>query len=65
MDRIEIFSKPEDSMGNEVLGHVFRVPVLCIWEAGVKCKSINDEDTARPIKRRRIAAPSLPPAPAE
>ena len=61
--RIERLSRPEDIMENDVLGKVYRVPVLGIWENGAKGRSLSDESTARPAKRPRIAKPALPPPP--
>ena len=63
--RIERLSRPEDIMENDVLGKVYRVPILGVWENGTKGRSIADDSTARPAKRRRKAAPELPPPPAE
>ena len=63
--RIERLSRPEDIMEDHVLGKVYRVPVLGVWENGTKGRSITDDSEARPAKRRRQAAPALPPPPAE
>ena len=63
--RIQRFSRPEDIMEDHVLGKVYRVPVLGVWENGTKGKSITDVSEAGPAKRRRKAAPALPPPPAE
>ena len=63
--RIERLSRPEDIMENDVLGKVYRVPVLGVWENGTKGRSITDDSEAGPAKRRRKAAPALPPPPAE
>ena len=63
--RIERLSRPEDIMEDHVLGKVYRVPVLGVWENGTKGRSITDDSEAGPAKRRRKAAPALPPPPAE
>ena len=63
--RIERLSRPEDIMDDHVLGKVYRVPILGIWENGTKGRSITDGSEAGPAKRRRKAAPALPPPPAE
>ena len=64
--RIERFSRPEDIMEDHVLGKVYRVPVLGVWENGTKGRSITDDTEAGPAKRRRrTEAPALPPPPAE
>ena len=63
--RIERLSRPEDIMEDHVLGKVYRVPVLGVWENGTKGRSITDDSEAGPTKRRRKAAPALPPPPAE
>ena len=63
--RIERLSRPEDVMENDVLGKVYRVPVLGVWENGTKGRSLTDVTDAGPAKRRRKAAPALPPPPAE
>ena len=63
--RIERLSRPEDIMENDVLGKVYRVPVLGVWENGTKGRSLTDVTDAGPAKRRRKAAPALPPPPAE
>ena len=63
--RIERLSRPEDIMEDDVLGKVYRVPLLGVWENGTKGRSITDVSEAGPAKRRRKAAPALPPPPAE
>ena len=63
--RIERLPRPEDIMDNDVLGRVYRVPILGVWENGTKGRSIADDSAARPAKRRRNATPALPPPPAE
>ena len=64
--RIERLSRPEDIMENDVLGKVYRVPVLGVWENGTRGRSITDDTEAGPARRRRrTAAPALPPPPAE
>ena len=63
--RIERLSRPEDIMENDVLGKVYRVPILGVWENGTKGRSLTDVTDAGPAKRRRKAAPALPPPPAE
>ena len=63
--RIERLSRPEDIMEDHVLGKVYRVPVLGVWENGARGRSITDVSEAGPAKRRRKAAPALPPPPAE
>ena len=64
--RIERLSRPEDIMEDHVLGKVYRVPVLGVWENGTRGRSITDDTEAGPARRRRrTAAPALPPPPAE
>ena len=63
--RIERLSRPEDIMENAVLGKVYRVPILGVWENGTKGRSLTDVTDAGPAKRRRTAAPALPPPRAE
>ena len=63
--RIERLSRPEDIMEDHVLGKVYRVPILGIWEVGARGRMVADESVAQPKKRRRIAsAAALPPPPA-
>ena len=63
--RIQRFSRPQDIMEDQVLGKVYRVPLLGVWDNGTKGRSITDVSEAGPAKRRRKAAPALPPPPAE
>ena len=64
--RIERLSRPEDIMEDHVLGKVYRVTVLGVWENGTRDRSITDDTEAGPARRRRrTTAPALPPPPAE
>ena len=64
--RIERLSRPEDIMEDHVLGKVYRVPVLGVWENGTKGRSITDVSEAGPAKwRRKTAAAALPQPPGE